>query len=170
VSARPGSTTAAWPRPRSRSGLAAICAVVGCVLTLAACEVTGGTPADATEPEAWMTINGARVALELAHTPAEQRVGLGGRDSLAWNRGMLFLYDEPSFPSFWMRGMRFDIDIVWLRGDRIVDISHGVQHVPGGNGPTVRPRELTDQVLEVPAGYAAAHGWRMGHQATLERH
>jgi uncharacterized membrane protein (UPF0127 family) len=162
--ARARSTRRARP-PRRR-----LLAIVAIVLACLACEGTPGESASTgPEPDAWMTINGTRVALELALTPSEQRLGLGDRDSLAWNHGMLFLYDAAGFPGFWMRGMRFDIDIVWIRGDRIVDISHGVRHVPGGNGPTVRPRELTDKVLEVPAGFATAHGWRIGQPAELEQ-
>jgi hypothetical protein len=82
---------------------------------------------------------------------------------------MLFVYDQPGFYSFWMRGMRFDIDIVWIRAGRIVDIAHGVRHVPGENGPTVRPAELVDRVLEMPAGYAQTHGWRVGSHVEVER-
>ena len=114
-----------------------------------------------------LQIRGQRVALEVVRTPDEQRRGLGYRDSLAWDHGMLFPYDgRPDFHAFWMRGMRFDIDIVWIRKGRIVDIAHRVPHPgpedPTGNGPTVRPREMSDRVLEVPAGYAQAHGWRIG--------
>jgi hypothetical protein len=109
-----------------------------------------------------LEIRGRPVELELALTPEVQARGLGYRDALAWNHGMLFVYARPAFQRFWMRGMRFDIDIVWIRGDRIVDISHSVPHQPGGDGPTVSPRELCDRVLEVPAGYALAHGWRPG--------
>ncbi len=120
-------------------------------------------------PEAWVTIRGQRVAAELALTPAQQARGLGERDSLGWNQGMLFVYDEASFYAFWMKGMRFDIDIIWIRDDRVVDIAHRVQHVPGGNGPTVRPRELSETILEVPAGYAQSHGWRIGDRVEIER-
>ena len=108
------------------------------------------------------TIRGQRVAIEVTRTREEMTRGLGYRDSLAWNRGMLFRYDEPGFYSFWMKGMRFDIDIVWIRDDRIVDISHRVPHAPSSNGPTVRPREASDSVLEVPAGYAA-HARQLPH-------
>jgi hypothetical protein len=135
-------------------------------LALLACE--GGAASPVARPDAWLTIRGTRVALEIADTPAKQRLGLGRRDALPWGHGMLFVYDEPGFPGFWMKEMRFDIDIVWIRGDRIVDISHQVPHVPGGNGPTVAPRELTDRVLEVPAGFAAANGWRIGHKVDFE--
>jgi len=158
-------TEARLPR---RLGFALLIVAIGLAL---ACDrpLTTATP-DADAPDGWITIRGQRVALELAVTPAEQQLGLGRRDALPWDRGMLFLYREPGFPRFWMKDMRFDIDIVWIRDDRVVDISHGVPHVPGGNGPIVAPIELTDKVLEVNAGYAAAHGWRPGQRVALELH
>ncbi len=114
-----------------------------------------------------ITIRDRTVQLEIAQTPAEQARGLGDRDELAWGHGMLFEYPAPGFPGFWMKGMRFDIDIVWIREGRIVDVSHRVRHFPEGPGPTIRPRQLTDTVLEVPAGFAQAHSWRVGDRATL---
>ncbi len=123
---------------------------------------------DGTEPEGWVTIRGRRVAVELAITPAEQQLGLGQRDALARDTGMLFLYEKAGFYRYWMKDMRFDIDIVWIRDDRIVDISHRVPHVTGGTGPTVSPMELTDTVLEVPAGYAIAQGWQIGQPVEVE--
>jgi uncharacterized membrane protein (UPF0127 family) len=135
---------------------------------LIACE---GPPVPNATPPAeagWITIAGQRVALEIARTREEQSLGLGERDALAWNRGMLFVYDEPGFPRFWMKGMRFDIDIVWIRQDQISEISHRVPHVPGQNGPIVAPQGLTDRVLEVPAGYAQSHGWRVGQRVQIE--
>jgi len=122
----------------------------------------------AREPDApYLEIRGRRVELEIARTPAEQRRGLGYRDALPWHRGMLFVYERPDFYAFWMKGMRFDIDIVWMREGRIVDIAHRVPHDPESNGPTVRPGELADRVLEVPAGYALAHGWQPGDPVQL---
>lgn len=129
-----------------------------------ACEAE---PKKATGPS--ITIRHQRVELDLTRTREEQTRGLGGRDSLAWGRGMLFEYPNPVFPGFWMKDMRFDIDIVWIREGRIVDITHRVKHSPDGPGPTYRPRELTDTVLEVPAGYAQAHGWRIGDKVKLDR-
>jgi uncharacterized protein len=81
---------------------------------------------------------------------------------------MLFPYDRPAFYAFWMKGMRFSIDIVWIRGDRIVDIDSNVPFEPGGNGPTLRADSLVDSVLEVPAGYAFAMGWRIGDRVIVE--
>ena len=122
----------------------------------------------APKPGPSITIKNQRVELLLARTREEQSKGLGGRDSLAWDHGMLFQYPAPGFPGFWMKDMRFDIDIVWIRDNRIVDISHRVKHSPVGPGPTIQPRELTDTVLEVPAGYAQSHGWRAGDRVHLD--
>jgi uncharacterized membrane protein (UPF0127 family) len=68
-----------------------------------------------------------------------------------------------------MKGMRFSIDIIWLRDGRIVGLEANVPFEKDGNGPTLRPSELVDAVLEVPAGYAAASGWRIGDPVRLER-
>ncbi len=129
-----------------------------------ACEAQPEPPAGPT-----VKIRDQVVSLEITSTRAEQARGLGGRDELPWGHGMLFEYPSPRFPGFWMKDMRFDIDIVWIREGRIVDISHRVPHFDDGPGPTVRPRELTDTVLEVPAGYAQANGWRIGDRVTLDR-
>lgn len=119
------------------------------------------------EPDAWVTIGRARVATEIARTTPEKMRGLGGRDELAWGHGMLFPYQRADFLSFWMKDMRFSIDMVWIRNGRIVEIAHRVPFDPSGPGPTVRPRELADAVLEVPAGYAEAMGWRRGDRVEV---
>ena len=130
-----------------------------------------GCGADAgTADEPTLTIRGRVVTLEIARTRAEQAQGLSDRASLDWHRGMLFVYDEPHFPSFWMRRMHFDIDIVWIREGRIVHISAFVPYPREDplKPATVRPAELSDTVLEVPAGYAQAHGWRRGDRVSME--
>jgi len=156
-------------RARQRAVARSRWLAVAAACLLVACDPSGAaSDPEAEEPEGWITIRGQRIALELAITAHEQRLGLGRRDELPWGQGMLFLYAEPRFHRFWMKDMRFDIDIVWIRAGRIVDISHGVRHVPGGTGDQVAPRELADRVLEVPAGYAAAQGWRPGQPVEVE--
>lgn len=142
-------------------------AILGLILlvTAAACRPQHAS----VEPAASeIRIRDARVQLEIADTPAAQRRGLGYRDALAWNHGMLFRYERPRVVSIWMKGMRFDIDIVWLRDGRIVDMHWRAPHEPRDPLPTYVPREISDMVLEVPAGYAEAHGWRVGDEAELK--
>jgi len=129
-----------------------------------ACGARSGEPA----PEARVVIRGASVGVEVADEPAEQIRGLSGREALAWDRGMLFVYDEPGLPAFWMKDMHFDIDLVWIREGRVVDVTHRVPHAVPPPLPTYRPRETVDTVLEVPAGVAQAHGWRRGDRVRVE--
>ncbi|MHA7839160.1 MAG: DUF192 domain-containing protein [bacterium] len=139
------------------------------VATLAALGILACAPSgEADRPEAWVEIRGQRIGVEVADEPAEQAKGLGGRDSLDWDRGMIFLYDRPGFYGFWMKGMRFPIDIVWIHEGRIVDLDANVPFEPGGNGPTLRPSSLVDAVLEVRAGVALARGWRIGDRVAFE--
>ena len=135
---------------------------------LAAGLACGSGLSPATGPTA--TIRDRVVALEIARTDAEQVQGLSDRKSLDWHSGMLFVYDEADFRSFWMLRMHFDIDIVWIRDGRIVGIARFVPHPrdPSETPATVRSPELADAVLEVPAGYAQAHGWRRGDPVNLD--
>ena len=107
--------------------------------------------------------------LEIVRSAAEQSLGLGERDSLGWGHGMLFPYPAPRFTSFWMKGMRFAIDIVWIREFRIIAIAHRVPppESPEATPVSVSAPELIDMVLEVPAGYAQAQGWSRGDRVKL---
>ncbi len=142
-------------------------------VVLAACGLVAGLGcgADAGIPdEPTVTIRDRVVTVEIARTQAEQAQGLSDRSSLDWHRGMLFVYDEADFRSFWMRRMHFDIDIVWIREGRIVGIAAFVPH-PRENPMrpvTLRSPELSDMVLEVPAGYAQTHSWRRGDRVTVD--
>jgi uncharacterized membrane protein (UPF0127 family) len=67
-----------------------------------------------------------------------------------------------------MLEMRFDIDIVWIRDDRIVDVTRRALHDPTGELPVYRPREPANLVLEVPAGTVEKLGWKIGDRVTAE--
>jgi len=148
-----------------RNSLASLLLVVSLATLLGAC-ASSETESDV--PDGWVTIRDRRVAVEIADTPQKQALGLGERDHLPWGHGMFFPYERPGFRSFWMKGMRFSIDIIWMRDGRIVQIDANVPFEEGGNGPTLQPRSLIDAVLEVPAGYVTAHGWRKGDRVLIE--
>lgn len=154
--------SAAGRRPRTAARWAAVAA-----LGLLACPGAGSAA-----PDAWVTVRGQRVAAERAVSFAQKARGLSGRDHLDWDHGMLFEYPSADFYAFWMKDMRFDLDLVWIRDGRIIDIDHRVPApqgpVPEGALPVYRPRETADTILEVPAGYAAAHGWSPGDRVEVQ--
>ena len=99
-------------------------------------------------------INGHTIHLELAVTQGEKEKGLGYRDSLAADHGMLFVYDHPERYGFWMKGMRFPLDYIWINGNKVADLS---RNIPAPANETTQPVSLApgfpaDKVLEVNAG------------------
>jgi uncharacterized protein len=96
-------------------------------------------------------INGYVFSVEIADTSVKRESGLSGRSKLCPQCAMLFLFEKPGNFSFWMKDMRFDLDMVWISGDEIVDISKNVSHARGG-AEVVRPPVPVSKVLEINAG------------------
>lgn len=97
-------------------------------------------------------INSVIINAEIADTSAKQMKGLSGRQSLAENSGMLFVFSTPDFYSFWMKDMNFPLDFVWISGDTVAEITSDVK--PPGSEPLqiLTPKEEVDKVLELNAG------------------
>lgn len=119
-----------------------------------------------------VTINSQTYEVEVAATAEEQTLGLSHRSSLAKQRGMLFPFDVPSRPFFWMKDMKFPIDIVWIRDDQIVDISSNLS-VPSletapDDLPTYQPKTDAEYALELNAGEAA--NMKIGDTVRITHH
>lgn len=109
-------------------------------------------------------INGHTVTVELALTESEKQKGLGDRETLPRDHGMLFVYQNKDRYGFWMKGMRFPLDYVWIDGNTVADLS---PNVPAPATPNESPAELApkvpvDKVLEVNAGIINEFGIRVG--------
>lgn len=89
--------------------------------------------------------------VEQASTKESRILGLGLRESLSPGTGMLFLFPDigPGRHSFWMEGMRFPLDIAWIRDGRIVFLE---RNIPADSRDIFHPSEDADAVLEVNAG------------------
>ena len=97
----------------------------------------------------------------------EHWLGLSWRKEEAFEDdvlGMIFLFDREKERTFWMRGMQFDLDVIWVKDGRVVKIDSNVPAPTDGEEParmTSAPFEV-DAVIEVPAGQAAALGIKRG--------
>jgi uncharacterized protein len=108
--------------------------------------------------------------VEIVDDPDLQQRGLSYRDGLAPGAGMLFVYDEPGLRSFWMRGMRFCLDIVWIEAGVIAGAAESVCPEPGvpTSQLTTYPSGVAvSYVLEVPAGWLAERGYGPGTPVDL---
>lgn len=134
-------------RPGVWTALAILLASVVPVLSL------GGT--DVNPPLVTGTLviaDRVRVTVEVARSSVEQIRGLSGRPDLKRGHGMLFVYDRPQPVSIWMKDMRFPLDILWIRGGRIVKIEKRAPPLDP-HGPARTYTATADLVLEVPAGF-----------------
>ena len=61
--------------------------------------------------------------VEVANTTSKREQGLSGRASLPQNTAMLFVFDKPDQACFWMKDMKFPLDIVWIQEDKVVKVS-----------------------------------------------
>lgn len=122
-----------------------------------------------TEQSTVVKIGRTQVQVEIAATPEKRAQGLSGRVELADDHGMLFPMGEPQVYAFWMKAMRFPLDIIWIRDGRVVDISENVPAPTAGELPvSVRPREPIDYVLEVNAGFVEKKGIGVGDRVEIK--
>lgn len=113
----------------------------------------------AASSRAEMMVGGRTIHLEIAETAEAEMRGLGGRTSLAPDWGMLFLFKSEGLYPFWMKGMKFPIDIIWINHGTVTEIA--TLYPP--SSPSDPPQEYTptksaDRVLELNAGMAAELG------------
>ncbi len=115
-------------------------------------------------------IRGQSVTAELAETILERTQGLSGRDSLDDDAGMLFLFDTLERHTMWMKGMKFPIDIVWIKNGKIIDIAEGAKpepDVPGEFLTRYAPDIPAELVLELPAGFISRNEIMIGDEVSL---
>ena len=82
-------------------------AMAGACLVLSACGCTF-------EPEEIVTIAGETFTLEVVNTDAAIQRGMGGRESIARDGGMLFVFPEARARRFWMKDCLIPLDIMFL--------------------------------------------------------
>jgi uncharacterized protein len=119
----------------------------------------------ATYGDGILTLAGKTLSIELADTAAKQSRGLSGREGIDEDKGMLFVFQQPGRPLFWMKDMKFSIDIIWINDNKVVDITQNVPTQPGADTTELKnyqPKEETNLVLEVSDGWVARNGLKIG--------
>lgn len=117
-------------------------------------------------------INDMVIPVEVAKNDIQRRKGLSNRDGLPEGEGMFFIFAQKDIkPPFWMKDMKFAIDILWIDDDEIVQIDKNIQ--PPKSGTTddelifYVPGQPIDYVLELNAGFTDEHNIKMGDTVDL---
>lgn len=110
-------------------------------------------------PKIPLYIKGKEIRVEVAKTPAERATGLMGRRHLEKEGGMLFIFEEEGYHSFWMKDTLIPLSIAFIdREGRIVKITD------------MKPMTLTSHpppqpilyALEMNQGWFSKNGIRVG--------
>ncbi len=120
-------------------------------------------------------LQGRMFTMELALTSEQRATGLMGRESLADDRGMLFVFPGkkpyPAEVSFWMKNCLVPIDVIFIsREGRITAIHEMQPPLPGtpDNELTVYPSNGQVQfAVELRGGLANELGLRVGDDIDL---
>lgn len=117
------------------------------------------------------TINNHTFKIAVARTSRDKQIGLSGRTSIPDDEAMLFPFDKPDYYSFWMKQMKFPIDIIYINGNKVVTVHKNVQPPQGQNAdlPIYRPDQPADKVLEIKANLSDKYNIKPGDTVAIEQ-
>jgi uncharacterized membrane protein (UPF0127 family) len=96
------------------------------------------------------------VDCEVPTTPEEKITGLMNRDSLDKNSGMFYDYVGGGF---WMDNVKFPIEMIFIDGDKIVDIKKAKAY----DKTSIRPSVEANSNLEVNDGFCEDNNISIGN-------
>ncbi|MDX9893054.1 MAG: DUF192 domain-containing protein [Patescibacteria group bacterium] len=112
----------------------------------------------------YLIINNLKVTVEISQ---DQTMGLANRVFLKENNGMLFAYPPKTDVTFWMKGMRFPLDFIWISNNKVIATTENIQPPTNNERPAVvNPPEPIDHVLEVNAGFVKKHQIKINDQVS----
>lgn len=116
-----------------------------------------------------LSIGDTTIVVEKVATYPSRAKGLGGKEYLKEGTGMFFVFPDDDFHGFWMKDMKFPIDIIWIDSSyKIVDVKKNVtpETYPEVFGPEAKAR----YVLEVNAGFSDNHAVKRGGKVVFVEH
>ena len=108
-----------------------------------------------------------QIELEIADNDFEIQRGLMDRKSMEENRGMIFMFDNMSMRSFWMKNTYIPLDIMFVTDQMKIEsiqentVPHSLQSVPS-KGPA-------QYVIEVNAGFSKLYEIQEGVTVSFEK-
>lgn len=121
-------------------------------------------------PQVNVIVNGLVLVADVSATNEQRTKGLSVKDALAEDEAMLFVFDNEGEHTFWMKNMKFPIDIVWIDSDKtVVHIEHNLQ--PCSSEilcPIYKPNDDSLYVLETVGGFTQKHDIVKGTRVEFE--
>ncbi len=113
-------------------------------------------------------IGNLTVDAEVADNFLKRSVGLSNKTHLKNNEGMLFVFKNEGIYGFWMRRMKFPIDIIWISKEKkIIGCDKNLQPCVS-NCKVYKPPKPILYVLEVNTGFCDKHKIRPGQRVSFD--
>jgi uncharacterized membrane protein (UPF0127 family) len=101
-----------------------------------------------------------KIDIEIADNDYERQLGLMNRQSMEEMQGMLFIFPQQEYQSFWMRNTLFSLDMLFINSNKeIVTIHKNTTPLSEQSYPSTAPAIY---VLEVNAGFCDRHNIKLG--------
>jgi len=121
-------------------------------------------PTDSRYLKAKVTVKDFELNAYVPITSELMSKGLAVKNQLKEDEAMLFIFEESAKQSFWMKDMKFPIDIMWLDSDgKVVHIEQNLQPcIPVLICLSYSPDINSQYVLETVAGFTQRHNVNVG--------
>lgn len=106
------------------------------------------------------------ISLIVADTPMLRESGLSGVKYMPENTAMLFIFDKPDKYEFWMKEMKFPLDMIWL------DKEYKIVHIETDLSPSTYPKTFAPTlpslyVIEANAGLVTKNNLKIGDNLNI---
>ncbi|MBI2664397.1 DUF192 domain-containing protein [Candidatus Woesearchaeota archaeon] len=121
----------------------------------------------ASDNTAIVSINSYEFEVELPKTQEEFRQGLMFRESLAADRGMLFVFPDSAQRSFWMKNTLIPLDIIFIDEKFVIRKIHQAAPCAAEPCPTYQSGVPVKYVLEINGNLTKHYGIAEGDKIRL---
>ncbi|PIR80195.1 MAG: hypothetical protein COU25_01210 [Candidatus Levybacteria bacterium CG10_big_fil_rev_8_21_14_0_10_35_13] len=119
---------------------------------------------DKTISSSKVIIKGKEFNAEIANSAEDKQTGLAKYNKINDNFMMVFPFNKKGYYTFWMKDMKFSIDIIYVADNKVVDIFKNVPFPKkeSENLPRYTSSLPADTVLEINAGLFDKYGFKIG--------
>jgi uncharacterized membrane protein (UPF0127 family) len=104
--------------------------------------------------------------VEVARSENSRHQGLGNRDFLPDNSGMLFVFSQKGRYVFVMRDMKIDLDFIFIKNGEVFEV---IKNIPSDFKGILRGESDYDDVLEIRAGWSDQYGITIGDKVFINK-
>lgn len=116
-----------------------------------------------------VTVNGVKLIADIAENDTQRTKGLAVKDHLNENQAMLFVFATQGNYAFWMKDMKFPIDIIWMDANKtVVHIEHSLEPCSPLSCPIYQPNSKSLYVLETVSEFANKYNVTEGTKMQFE--